>query len=132
METLFHDWTNALASYIEAAAAVVIGLAALESALRTFALFARPHEGQHTKEEIRLRLGRWLSVALEFELAADILRTAITPTWNDLGKLAAIVVIRTAINYFLQQEIEKATRAGIATVRDVESGAVIRTPQTHA
>jgi uncharacterized membrane protein len=47
-------------------------------------------------------------VALEFELAADILRTAITPSWNDIGQLAAIVVLRTVLNYSLQQEIDKA------------------------
>jgi uncharacterized membrane protein len=40
-----------------------------------------------------------------------VLRTAITPTWSDIGKLASIVVIRTAINYFLQQELEKTTAA---------------------
>ncbi|MBA3963570.1 MAG: DUF1622 domain-containing protein [Chthoniobacterales bacterium] len=36
------------------------------------------------------------------------LRTAIAPTWNEIGQLAAIVVLRTALNYFLQQEIDKA------------------------
>jgi uncharacterized membrane protein len=57
---------------------------------------------------VRLRLGRWLAVALEFELAADVLRTAVAPTWNEIGQLAAIVVLRTALNYFLQKEIDKA------------------------
>ena len=60
------------------------------------------------KEDVRLKLGRWLAVALEFELAADILRTAVAPTWNEIGQLAAIAVLRTALNYFLQQEIDKA------------------------
>ncbi len=58
------------------------------------------------KEDVRLRLGRWLALALEFELAADILRTAVAPTWNEIGQLAAIIVLRTALNYFLQREIE--------------------------
>ncbi len=60
------------------------------------------------KENVRLRLGRWLAVALEFELAADILRTAIAPTWKEIGQLAAIAVLRTGLNYFLQMEIDKA------------------------
>ncbi len=60
------------------------------------------------KEDVRLKLGRWLAVALEFELAADILRTAVAPTWTEIGQLAAIAVLRTALNYFLQQEIDKA------------------------
>jgi len=61
---------------------------------------------QDAKEAVRLRLGRWLAVALEVELAADILRTAVAPTWNEVGQLAAIVVLRTVLNYVLQQEIE--------------------------
>lgn len=36
-----------------------------------------------------------LALALEFELAADILRTAIAPTWNEIGQFAAIIVLRT-------------------------------------
>jgi hypothetical protein len=59
------------------------------------------------KEEIRLRLGRWLALGLEFLLAADILRTAVAPIWNEIGQLAAIAVLRTALNYFLQKEIDK-------------------------
>lgn len=53
------------------------------------------------KEAIRLTLGHWLTVAIEFELAADILRIAVAPTWNVIGQLAAIVVLRTVLNYFL-------------------------------
>ena len=59
------------------------------------------------KTEVRLTLGRWLAVALEFELAADILRTAVAPTWNEIGQLAAIAALRTALNYFLGKEIDK-------------------------
>ena len=56
---------------------------------------------------LRLSLARYLVVALEFQLAADILGTAIAPNWDSIGKLAAIAVIRTVLNYFLQQEMEK-------------------------
>lgn len=47
----------------------------------------------------------WLVLALEFLLAADILRTAITPTWNDIGQLAAIAAIRTFLNYSLSHDL---------------------------
>jgi uncharacterized membrane protein len=47
-------------------------------------------------------------LALEFEIAADILRTAVAPRWNEIGQLAAIIALRTALNFFLQKEIEKA------------------------
>jgi uncharacterized membrane protein len=46
-----------------------------------------------------------LTLALEFQLGADILSTAIAPTWDQIGKLGAIAVIRTALNYFLMREM---------------------------
>jgi uncharacterized membrane protein len=59
-------------------------------------------------EEIRLVLGRFLALGLEFQLASDILSTAVSPTYDEIGKLAAIAAIRTVLNYFLAQEIERA------------------------
>ncbi|MBO4260528.1 DUF1622 domain-containing protein [Streptomyces griseorubiginosus] len=56
---------------------------------------------------IRLSLGRFLTLGLEFQLAGDILRTAIAPTFTEIGQLAAIATIRTVLNYFLGKEIEK-------------------------
>lgn len=65
------------------------------------------------KEEIRLALGRSLALALEFELGADILKTAVAPSWNDVGLLAAIAVLRTALNYFLERELESARQRSL-------------------
>jgi uncharacterized membrane protein len=62
------------------------------------------------KLEIRLALGRSLTVALELLLAADILKTAVAPTWTDIGQLAAIAAIRTLLNFFLERELEKSKR----------------------
>lgn len=61
-------------------------------------------------EHLRLVLGRFLALGLEFQLAADILKTAVSPTFDDLGQLGAIAAIRTVLNYFLAQEIERAER----------------------
>jgi uncharacterized membrane protein len=60
---------------------------------------------------IRLAFARYLTLALELQLAADILSTSIAPTWDRIGKLAAIAIIRTALNYFLSIEMkdEKAS-----------------------
>ncbi len=55
---------------------------------------------------LRLTLARYLIVALEFQLAADIISTAIAPGWDQIGKLAAIATIRTVLNYFLEKEID--------------------------
>lgn len=108
LEELFKSISIYLASGVECLAALIIGGAAIEATLGAFVLFYRRSSPPSAKEEVRLRLGRWLALALEFELAADILRTAIAPTWNEIGQLAAIVVLRTALNYFLEQEIGKA------------------------
>jgi uncharacterized membrane protein len=61
-------------------------------------------------EHVRLLLGRFLAVGLEFQLGADILATAVSPTFDDIGMLGAIAAIRTLLNYFLAQEIERAER----------------------
>lgn len=96
---------------IELAAAVIIALAALEATLKAIGLFIHRQSPPAAKTEVRLTLGRWLAVALEFELAADILRTAVAPTWNEIGQLAAIAALRTALNYFLAKEIDKEAEA---------------------
>jgi uncharacterized membrane protein len=54
-----------------------------------------------------LRYARWLIVGLTFQLAADIIQTAIAPSWDDVGRLAAIAVIRTFLNYFLERGLKE-------------------------
>lgn len=115
---MLSEWVKELTLWLstvtEGIAAVVIAIAVLEAGLRTLALlFAtiRPEWARNShedKEDVRLRLGRWLALALEFLLAADILRTAVAPSWSEIGQLAAIAAIRTALNYFLQREIDNA------------------------
>jgi uncharacterized membrane protein len=56
---------------------------------------------------IRLAFARYLTLALELQLAADILSTSVAPTWDRIGKLAAIAVIRTALNFFLSKELKE-------------------------
>jgi uncharacterized membrane protein len=71
--------------------------------------------GQHHENynQTRLTLARYLALALEFQLGADILSTAIAPSWDQIGKLGAIAVIRTGLNYFLMREMreERTTTA---------------------
>ena len=72
-------------------------------------------------EELRLGLGRSLALSLEFLLGADILRTAVEPSWDEIGRLAAIATIRTALNYFLQREIALDVSNERAISRDSRS-----------
>ena len=106
VEELFKTWSAWVALGVEAAAAGIIAGAALEATWQAVRVFlSRPAMPDAAKEGVRLRLARWLAVALEFALAADILRTAIAPSWDEIGKLAAIAALRTVLNFFLQREI---------------------------
>lgn len=73
---------------------------------------------------IRITFSRYLSLALEFQLASDILTTALVPSWSQVGTLAAIAAIRTALNISLSRELreyeEKRDREKEA-VRDASS-----------
>lgn len=57
--------------------------------------------------EARVTFARYLTFALELQLAADVLSTSVSPSWDQIGKLAAIAVIRTALNFFLRQEMKE-------------------------
>lgn len=59
----------------------------------------------HESRGIWLRYARWLVAGLTFQLAADIIETSIAPTWDDIGRLAVIAVIRTFLNYFLERDL---------------------------
>jgi uncharacterized membrane protein len=95
-----------LAATAEIAAAAVIGLAILRNGASYLrALFAPPQHESDLTEGIRLRLGRALVLGLEFTVASDILRTVVAPTREDILTLAAIALLRTLLNYFLEREI---------------------------
>lgn len=84
------------------AALVTLGVClAIVHLVRTLAA-GRPTEFIET----RLILARYLALALEFELGADILGTAVSPSWDQIGKLGAVAVIRTGLNFFLTMEMK--------------------------
>jgi uncharacterized membrane protein len=92
---------------IEAVSVAIILVAMLIALGRLVAPFLGRRAG-----DVRTGLARALSLALEFQLAADIVGTAISPDWDQIGKLAAVAAIRTFLNYFLQREL--ATEDGHA------------------
>src|SRR5262245_2146219 len=69
--------------------------------------------GERRFTDVRLQFARYLALTLEFQLAADVIETALTPTWQRLGQLAAIATIRTALNFFLSREMQEE-RASVA------------------
>ena len=68
----------------------------------------------------RMELGHSFSLSLGFLIGASILKTTLAPTWTDIGQLAAIIAIRTVLNYFLLHDISvrsdsSETRSGLFT-----------------
>lgn len=108
------DWVRIAVQWlrlgVEALGALIVGMGVILAA----ALFARDLLSRHTADfnAIRLTLARYLALALEFQLGADILSTAVAPSWTEIGKLGAVAVIRTTLNYFLSKEI-KEEQAGL-------------------
>ena len=94
---------------LEIVGALVVAAGAVRGVVALLAARAEPPERRFVP--VRLTLARYLSLALEFQLAADILSTAISPSWDEIGKLAAIAVIRTGLNYFLGREVAEESRA---------------------
>ena len=90
---------------IEAIGAAVVGFGSVVAALRLLLTLLGIRDYSNT--EIRLFLGRYLALGLEFQIGADILSTAVAPTFDDVLLLGAIVVIRTVLNYFLSKELER-------------------------
>jgi uncharacterized membrane protein len=83
---------------------VITGLVAV---LRQWSPFTLNHRRRHRPSTgVRLTFGSWLSMALEFQLGADIVSTTTSPTGKNLIQLAAVAVIRTFLNVFLAREIE--------------------------
>jgi len=69
--------------------------------------FRRQKDSLQRNEAIRIKLGSYLVLALEFFIAGDIIKTIITPTRESLGVLGAVVVIRTILSYFLTKDLKK-------------------------
>ncbi len=106
MEEIAKEVTIYISHAAEILAAAIIGIAVLKLLFRYLA-FLYSQAKKISKETIRVQFGSSVAVALELMLGADVLATAVAPSWNDIGQLAAIAVIRTALNFFLGKELKE-------------------------
>ena len=112
MEEIAKGVTINVSHAVEILAAIIIGVAVIRTAIQ-FLLSALnkqridkpPYRGG--LEGLRVQFGSSVAVSLELLLGADVLATAVAPSWDDIGKLAAIAVIRTLLNYFLERELKE-------------------------
>jgi uncharacterized membrane protein len=105
MEEIAKQITLIISHAAEILSAVIVGLAIIK-VLINYLIRIHPSNKKISKEEIRVHFGGSVAVALELLLGADVLATAVAPSWNDIGKLAAIAILRTALNYFLAKELK--------------------------
>ena len=96
--------TNVAVDAIDWLALVLIVVGAIEAFFQGLWTMFASRDG-HYEREVWLRLGHWLVAGLTFQLAADVLETAITTSWDEVARLAAIAAIRTFLNYFLERDL---------------------------
>ncbi|NEQ75160.1 MAG: DUF1622 domain-containing protein [Okeania sp. SIO2C9] len=105
-ENFLDEFVLILKIFIEAVAVFIIAFAVLKALAQMWK--RRKNKRLFAQDgTIRLELGISLVLALEFLLAADIVGTAISPNWSDIGRLAAIAGIRTFLNFFLEKEVKE-------------------------
>jgi uncharacterized membrane protein len=116
MGAIVERFSRYVADGVEGGAALLIAIGAVQALWS--ALVRRWHRQEIDAETraVFIRFATWMLLGLEFTLAADIVRTAVSPTWTAIGELAAITVIRTALNHFLKADIRELTRAQGPTI----------------
>jgi uncharacterized membrane protein len=111
---MMKEWLTVIAEnavlIIHAMALVIIVIGTIEAFLRSLCAVFSPSPGGRLFRDAYLRYARWLVGGLTFQLAADILETSIAPSWDEIGRVGAIAVIRTFLNYFLERDLAEVER----------------------
>ena len=105
LEAQFGEIASYIALVIEAGAVLVVSYGAVQAFASVVAGAVVGGADEMQGREIWLQFATWILLGLEFALAADLVRTAVAPTWEDISKLAVIATIRTMLNYFLAKDI---------------------------
>jgi uncharacterized membrane protein len=101
--------SEAAITLIDALALLVIVVGTIEVAVKVARASFKPL-GEQLARQAWLRYARWLVAALTLQLAADIIETSISTSWQTIGRVGAIAVIRTFLNYFLERDVEQQRR----------------------
>lgn len=107
---------KAIAGYVslglEAVAIFIVLIGAIEAVVAILRVVFVRHATDAEKRAVWLEFARWLVAGLTFQLAADIVQTTVAPTWDEIGRVAAIATIRTFLTFFLDRDID--------TIRDFQ------------
>ena len=105
MEEILRQVASTISLCLEAVALLAVVLGAVQAVVGMTRVMLTRQDG-HAKRRVWIEFSRWLIGALTFQLAADIVRTMVLPDWDDVGRVAAIAVIRTFLTHFLDRDIE--------------------------
>jgi uncharacterized membrane protein len=117
LQAYFQSAAEWIELIVDALAVLMVAVAAIDAAFRSLQNAFRPSKSLQLRA-VWLNFAGWILLALEFSLGADVIGTAIAPTWDTIGKLAAIAVIRTFLSFFLARDFKEARSlvpAGAAT-----------------
>jgi len=106
MEELLHGLAHFVALGVEAIAILIIAAGSIEALIGIVRVMAKPGATNTEVRAVWLSFAQWLVAAMTFQLAADIVSTSFSPSWDEVGRLGAIAVIRTFLSYFLDREME--------------------------
>jgi uncharacterized membrane protein len=123
MEEYVVHLSDAVEQLAGLAAILVVAFGTVEAFVRVVRVAITPSVTHGARKGIWRNYGMWLLLGLEFELAADIVGSVVSPTWEEVGKLGAIAVIRTFLNFFLGRDLVEA-----AEHREAESAALVAKP----
>ncbi|HEY5802808.1 MAG TPA: DUF1622 domain-containing protein [Lysobacter sp.] len=99
--------TDPIVVIIDMIALLVVVAGTLQAVVGVFRLLSSHIRDNHERRRVWMDYSRWLVAALTFQLAADILESSTTPDWDGIGRLAAVAVIRTFLNYYLERDVEE-------------------------
>jgi uncharacterized membrane protein len=111
IEELFQEIAGGVALALEAMVVLIIAGASIKAIIRMAPLLLHDDLLVEARHDIWMRFATTIILALEFTLAADIIRSAVAPTWDAIGRLGAIAFIRIALNFFLARDIETLAEA---------------------
>lgn len=116
MEEILAVTASWIALAVETVAVVIVAFGALQALLKIVSAIVRGQRRPGWGRPIWADFGGWLLAALQFTLAADIVRSTIAPSWEQIAELAAIAAIRTFLSYFLERDLAELRR------QEAESG----------
>jgi uncharacterized membrane protein len=121
MESILSQVAHYAGTLIEAMALVIIVVGSIEAFVAGTRAMVSKQTNEYDKRAVWLRYGRWLVAGLTFQLAADLVHTSIAPTWDEVGRLGAIAVIRTFLSYFLERDMDEMRASQKAPERNPSS-----------